>query len=125
MYGSLSPPVTFRGATGGATGPVIMAQTLAIRIHSIKISGDVEGKITISSNVYVINHSICRVTETRVNNKIFSHNPLCADKDCSNTNTTREAGELITVSKSLYDVERRSYLETASVRVLYSLLMLI
>jgi hypothetical protein len=51
-----------------------------------------------------------------VNNKIFSHNLVRADKDCPNTNTTRGDGELITVSRSFYDVERRSDLETASVR---------
>jgi hypothetical protein len=47
-----------------------------------------------------------------VNNKIFSHNLVRADKDCSSTNTTRGDGELITVSKSFYDVERRSDLES-------------
>jgi hypothetical protein len=34
--------------------PVKMAQKLAVRIHSIKISGDIEGKVTISSAVFTL-----------------------------------------------------------------------
>jgi hypothetical protein len=73
----------------------------------------------VTDNVCASSHSIYCLTETWLNDTIFSHNPFpasCsvfhADRDYLNSDTIRGDGVLITVSNLLQVVMRRHDLET-------------
>jgi hypothetical protein len=79
-------------------------------------------------NVHVSNHKIYCLTETWLNDTIFSQNlfpdtysVFRADRDYSNSNTTRGGGVLIAVTNLLKGIKRRHDLETTTESVWFEI----